>query len=135
MSETLHDPAAAPAAHEETVSGVGHAHPSDGEYVKVAIFLAVITGAEIALPVRFGHSELWVIIVLLVMMVVKFSAVVMWFMHLRFDSAMFRRLFVGGLLLAVLVYLATLASFQFFGSEGDTVDERRPGGAGQLEGE
>jgi cytochrome c oxidase subunit 4 len=113
--------AAAPTAHEETVHGAGHGHPSDVQYVWVAIFLAVVTGAEVALSYANSLSNAVYIPALLVLMAVKFSVVVLWFMHLRFDSRLFRRLFVAGLVLATLVYLAFLTSMQHFGD--DTTSE------------
>ena len=57
--------------------------------------------------------------VLLVMMVVKFAMVAGWFMHLKFDSNLFTRLFVSGLVLAVFVYLGMLAAFEFFSKAGE----------------
>jgi len=115
--------AGAASAHEETVSGVGHAHPSDGKYVQIALVLGVITAAEVAIP-YITDVEGPFLVLMLVLMVVKFFLVVAWFMHLRFDSALFRRLFVGGIVLAVAVYLAALASFQYFGEDTTTLDER-----------
>ena len=112
---------AAPAtAHEETVHGAGHAHPSDLEYVKVALFLAVVTGAEVAasyidMPMALYLSSL------MVMMTVKFAVVVLWFMHLRFDNRIFRRMFVSGIILAAAVYAAAMVSMQLFGD--DTTSE------------
>ena len=51
---------------------------------------------------------------LLVLMAVKFWLVVQFFMHLKFDAKIFGRLFWTGLLLAVSVYVAALATFQVF---------------------
>jgi len=51
---------------------------------------------------------------LIFMMIVKFYLVATWFMHLRFDSKLFGRMFTTGLLLAVGVYVATLTVFEFF---------------------
>ena len=51
---------------------------------------------------------------LIFMMVVKFYLVVTWFMHLRFDSKLFGRMFTAGLVLAVGVYLVTLTVFEFW---------------------
>ena len=107
-------------AHEETVHGTGHAHPSDLQYVYVALVLGAITAAEIVL----GYQDVAGVILfaMLGMMVVKFAIVALWFMHLRFDSVMFRRFFVTGILLAVLVYVgAFMTSVQFFGD--DTTSE------------
>jgi len=36
--------------------------------------------------------------------------VALYFMHLRFDSKLFRRLFVTGIILAIAVYLVALSS-------------------------
>jgi cytochrome c oxidase subunit 4 len=114
---------AAPLAHEETVHGAGHAHPTDGNYIVIALILAVITAAEVSLYyVDIGSA---MIPTLLVMMVVKFGIVVAYFMHLKFDSLIFRRLFVSGLILAVAVYLAAMSSMQLFGK--DTVRIKQSG--------
>jgi cytochrome c oxidase subunit IV len=109
---------AAAHAHEETVTGTGHAHPSDRSYVGIALILALITAAEVG--TFYLEDELGSILVpvLLVMMVVKFAMVAGWFMHLRFDSNLFTRMFVSGIVLAVTVYLAMLAAFEFFSSDG-----------------
>jgi len=45
------------------------------------------------------------------MALVKFSVVVLWFMHLRFDSRLFRRLFVAGFILAMFCYISVLSTF------------------------
>ena len=115
--------AAAPTAHEETVHGTGHEHPSDLQYVWVALFLALVTGAEVAMSYIDMATAIY-IPVLMVMMIVKFSVVVLWFMHLRFDSRLFRRLFLAGIVLAVAVYLAFATSMQYFGD--DTTSEINP---------
>jgi hypothetical protein len=49
---------------------------------------------------------------LLVLMVLKFSLVVLWFMHLRFESPIFKRLFVTGVILALSIFLAVLVMFR-----------------------
>jgi cytochrome c oxidase subunit 4 len=109
---------AAARAHEETVTGEGHAHPSDRSYVGIALILAAITAAEVASFYVEETLGAWLVPALLVMMVVKFAMVAGWFMHLRFDSNLFTRLFVSGIVLAVGVYIATLAMFEFFRDEG-----------------
>jgi cytochrome c oxidase subunit 4 len=119
---SLQEAAAAGAAahsHEETVTGTGHAHPSDRSYVGIALILALITAAEVGTFYLEDELGGWLIPALLVMMVVKFAMVAGWFMHLRFDSNLFTRMFVSGVLLAVGVYLAMLATFQFFSEQGE----------------
>ena len=49
-----------------------------------------------------------------IMMVIKFVMVVSYFMHLKFDNKMFSFLFYAGLVLAIGVYAAFLATFKFF---------------------
>ena len=51
---------------------------------------------------------------LLILMAIKFFTVVLYFMHLRFDNELFRRLFYTGLFLAVVVYIVALLTFHFF---------------------
>ena len=127
---SLQEAAAAGAAahsHEQTVTGTGHAHPSDRSYVGIALILALITAAEVG--TFYLEDELGSILIpaLLVMMTVKFAMVAGWFMHLRFDSSLFTRMFVSGILLAVGVYLGALATFEFFSKQGE------PGPAQRVE--
>ncbi len=90
--------------------GTTHDHPSELEYIKVALVLAAITLAEVAVYYVESLGNL-LIYILIVLSLVKFSLVVLWFMHLRFDSRLFRRLFVTGLVLAMAVYLIVLTTF------------------------
>ena len=87
-----------------------HAHPGPAQYVKVAIILAIITAIEVGLYyMELSHGLL--IGLLLFFSLMKFALVVLWFMHLKFDSRTFRRLFVMGITLATLVYSVVLATF------------------------
>jgi cytochrome c oxidase subunit 4 len=86
------------------------AHPGPRQYVMVAIWLAIATGIEVAWYYLSVPHALFVAL-LLVLAFVKFSLVVLWFMHLRFDSPIFRRLFVTGIILAITVYLIVLVIF------------------------
>ena len=84
----------------EAESELAH-HPGPREYVKVAIVLAVATGAEVGLfYMNLPHAP--------------FVLLLLWFMHLRFDSQIFRRLFLLGLSLATAVYLIVLSIFGIF---------------------
>lgn len=103
---TVHHPPADSDAHDE--------HGSDATYVKIAAVLAVITAAEIALPAVADVEGIAVIGAMLAMMVLKFGLVVAYFMHLKYDSILFRRVFVAGLVLAVIVYVIALGTFEFW---------------------
>ena len=90
-----------------------HHHPSDFTYIKVALILAVMTTLEVlTYPFDFGH---FAVPLLLILMTLKFGTVVAYFMHLKFDSIMFRRLFIAGIITAVVVYSAALTMFHFWG--------------------
>ncbi len=89
-----------------------HAHPSDAQYALIALALAVLTGIEVG--VYYLKSSNLTIGVLLVLMAMKFVLVVAFFMHLRFDSKILRRVFVGGLTIAVSVYVVILLMFGVF---------------------
>ena len=86
------------------------AHPGPRQYVFVAIWLAIATAIEVAWYYLDIPHALFATL-LLILAFVKFSLVVLWFMHLRFDSPIFRRLFVTGLLLAITVYVIVLVIF------------------------
>ena len=87
-------------------------HKPDSFYVIVALILAGITALETSTYwVDFGPLFLPA---LLVLMSIKFVMVVSLFMHLRFDHKLFSYIFYSGLLLAVGVYVAFLATFRFF---------------------
>ena len=91
-----------------------HDHPTDRTYIGVAVLLGAITAAEVATYYVDIGSLLGP--VLIVMMIAKFSIVAAYFMHLKFDSNLFTRVFVSGVVLAIGVYLAALTSFHYFSS-------------------
>jgi cytochrome c oxidase subunit 4 len=93
--------------------GTHHDHPSEWEYIKVALVLAAITLAEVLIYYVESLGDL-LIYILILLSLVKFSMVVLWFMHLRFDSRLFRRLFVTGMVLALFVYTIVLTTFHVF---------------------
>jgi cytochrome c oxidase subunit IV len=51
-----------------------------------------------------------IVVLLLSMMVVKFVLVASWFMHLRTDQPVFKRLFIVGAIAAPVLYLVVLAT-------------------------
>lgn len=86
-----------------------HKHPSEKEYVKIAVILAVITALEVGVYYIDSLRPL-IVPVLLVMAFVKFVLVAAWFMHLKFDSRIFRRLFIVGMVTALGVFTILLVS-------------------------
>jgi cytochrome c oxidase subunit 4 len=90
--------------------GTGHAHPGERQYVTIALILAAITGVEVGLSYWDAVKGI-LAPTLILLSIVKFSMVVAFFMHLRFDSRLFRRLFIAGIGLALFCYTIVLTTF------------------------
>ena len=108
-----------PLTDEEELEEHAHDHPSDGDYVKIAIILGVITAAEVGTYFWkdiFGSepTTLALVATLFPMMIAKFLIVIGYFMHLRFDNPLYKRVFIFGLMLALAVFIATLSAFEFW---------------------
>ena len=83
-------------------------HASVATYIKVALVLTALTGIEVgAIYIRALTPIL--IPTLLVLSLAKFSLVVLFFMHLRYDTRTLSFIFVGPLLIALAVFLAVIA--------------------------
>lgn len=89
-----------------------HDHPDELKYLKIAVILAVITAAEVGV-IYVTSWEGILPPVLGIMMLVKFVMVAGYFMHLKFDSKIFRRLFILGIVLALSVFGVVLWTFTF----------------------
>jgi cytochrome c oxidase subunit 4 len=95
----------APAGDHTPVGAVEDHHPGPRQYVLIAIVLVILTAVEVATSYLEGHVNSNLLIVALVIMAaVKFFLVVAWYMHMKQDSSVFRRLFVTGIVLASIVY-------------------------------
>ena len=91
--------------------GEVRAHPDPWQYVVVAVVLSVITAVEIAVSYMEGDiPDGLIVVLLLAMMVMKFVLVASWFMHLRTDRPVFKRLFIVGAIAAPVLYLIVLAT-------------------------
>jgi cytochrome c oxidase subunit 4 len=104
MAEIAHGGhgAALPDAHE-----AAHHHPGDWTYIKVALFLLVITVAEVAVYyIQWMHDHGVIVPLLLAMSAVKFVTVVGFFMHLKFDDRRLTIIFAGGLAIAFATIIA-----------------------------
>jgi cytochrome c oxidase subunit 4 len=83
------------------------AHPGPPIYVGVAVILAIVTAAEVGLYYT-ALSGLPLVSLLLGLAFIKFGMVAAYFMHLKFDGRLLRRLFVTGIVLALAVYSIAL---------------------------
>lgn len=112
-TETHPDPQALP---DEHVEAHGHQHPSDRQYVIIALILGAITALEVGTYFIEEASTTFLVAALFPMMIIKFAVVCAYFMHLKFDNHLFRRVFVFGLVLAVAVYCGILLTAMEFWS-------------------
>ena len=101
--------AAVPEAHAHTGG-----HASVKTYINVAVALTILTAVEVASLYIPGIPN-WLLVTALILMAgLKFFLVVGFFMHLRYDSAIMRVLFVGPLIIAIAIILALMALFSAF---------------------
>ena len=108
-----HEQPHAPASTEDHAHmGDKHEHPTWKQYKWVALILTVITIVEVwiyYIP-SFVASKLFVPS-LLIMSAVKFAIVVMYYMHLKYDARLFRALFTGPLIIAVVTIISLMFLF------------------------
>src|SRR6267143_1561001 len=91
-------------------TGAGAAHATTGTYLRIAAILVMITLIEVGVFYVPAFQNVLVPL-LLVLSAVKFTLVVMFYMHLKFDNRFFAFLFGGPLLLALVVVVSLLLIF------------------------
>ena len=89
-----------------------HYHPTWKEYKWVALILTLITVAEVwAYYIPELVASRVFVPGLLIMSAVKFVMVVMYYMHLKYDHKLFRALFAGPLVVAIITIMGLLFLF------------------------
>ena len=112
----------AAAAPEEVVDRRPHpeggehgSHPTDVQYIIIAAILAVLTAIEVSISYIKSLGDAAAPL-LLILAATKFAMVAAFFMHLRFDNRVLRRLFLTGIILAIIVYIVVLFMFGVLGT-------------------
>ncbi len=103
-----------PADAASTVHEEEHAelhHPGWQTYVVIGLILTIITAVEVAVFYIPAMRPVMVPL-LLILSATKFVLVVMFYMHLKFDSKLFSTVFVGPLLLAVTAVISLIILFR-----------------------
>jgi cytochrome c oxidase subunit 4 len=107
--ESLAPPAAQEPSHD------AHAHPTARVYIEVAVILAVITIVELFtlyLPaIGLAAARPFLVPAFIFLSATKFLLVIGWYMHLRFDPLVFRRIFGFALIVALTIATAFIALF------------------------
>jgi cytochrome c oxidase subunit 4 len=94
--------------------GEVHEHPTWKQYKWVALILTLITAVEVwVYYTPFQYSPMFVP-ALLIMSAVKFAIVVLFYMHLKYDHKIFKALFTGPLIIAMLTLIALMLVFGKF---------------------
>ena len=83
------------------------AHPTPAMYWGIALFLAIVTAIEVAVPYTSALDPVSVPL-LIVLASIKFGTVVAFFMHLRYDKKLYRTLFLFGVIGVVPLFLVVL---------------------------
>ena len=88
-------------------------HPTPATYFKVAMALSILTAIEVGIfyVTQIGYA---IIPVLAILSVGKFALVVMYYMHLKFDSKIFSGMFFFGMFVATGVIFALMALFSWY---------------------
>ena len=106
-----HEAAPSPAFLAEEVRRYHH-------FIVLALWLAVVTGAEIVL-IFLPLPAAALLGVLSLLSAIKFFAVILWFMHLIYDKRLLLWCFLAGLVLAFATFAAVLCLFS-----ADRIDTR-----------
>ena len=113
--EDLHGMSAISSSDLPMLPGELRPHPSPFQYVMIAVILCVITALEVGMYYLTDDIPRGLYIaVLLSMAITKFVVVVSWFMHLRVDRPIFRRLFIVGSIGAVFLYTIILLTLHVY---------------------
>jgi len=88
--------------------------PSQAQYVRIAVFLAVITSIEVAIY-YFNVPKAILIVGLISLAIVKFFTVAAFFMHLKFDGKLLTWTFVAGIFTAAFAFTIVILTLNGMG--------------------
>ena len=97
------------------VKAEGHNHPTPLKYFTIALILCIVTAIEVGI-FYLEFLSYAVIPILAVLSIGKFVLVVMYYMHLKFDSKLFSGLFLTGLILASSITITFMVLLDWFQS-------------------
>ena len=88
-----------------------HEHPTWKEYKWVALILTLVTVVEVWIYYTPFKDTPYFVPTLLILSAFKFTIVVLFYTHLRYDHKLFKALFTGPLIIAISTLLALYALF------------------------
>lgn len=95
-------------------------HPGPRKYVFIAVVLSIVTALEVGIYYLNLNAAL-LVIGLILFGIIKFFLVVMWFMHLKFDSSLFKSVFAVGLFGALILFTIVLVIFRALGGAAPNI--------------
>jgi cytochrome c oxidase subunit 4 len=110
-ADSLHQTPSHAVADAHGGDAAGHEHPTWHTYWKVALILTIITAIEVWVYYTPLNGSRLFGPVLIVLSALKFTIVVMFYMHLKYDASLFRALFVGPLAIALIAVFSLLFLF------------------------
>lgn len=110
MASDVHTASDLPGGHPEQ-----HVGATPRTYVTIGLILAVVTLLELSASflTQLGFPSWVQVVVLLSLASLKGTLVVLFFMHLKFDSRWFSFLFVSGLIIAVFMVISMVLLFSY----------------------
>lgn len=109
VEATLRTTGPSPESHGE--QGREEAHASPAFYWMIGAVLTVITAVEVAI-FYVPYVQPVLVPSLLLLSAAKFALVVLFFMHLKFDSKIFTGLFSAGMVLAMFLVVALVILYK-----------------------
>ncbi|HSJ23216.1 MAG TPA: cytochrome C oxidase subunit IV family protein [Longimicrobiales bacterium] len=97
--------------HDHTTGPDATPHVGWKKYVVVGVILSVVTAMEVAAVETHVFPPHLVVPILLVLTAAKFFLVVLYYMHLKMDHAIFGRVFWAPMFLSVLVVVGLILLF------------------------
>ena len=106
-------------AHAQGDGNSGFAHPAPLRMLMLTFFmLAFLTWLTVAVVnVDLGDANIYIA---LGIAVVKSTFVALYFMHLKWDPSMLKRIFYTGMLFAIGVYVIAMSAMNFWTDSGAT---------------
>lgn len=92
-------------------AGEQHSHPKPRLYIAIFVFLFIVTALEVVVTFEPLRSILPQVPTLIFLAVLKGVSILLFYMHLKFDSRVFTAFFVVGFILAVSMIVTFMALF------------------------
>lgn len=98
--------------HSHDAEHDAHAHPTERDYIKIAAILAIITLLEVVIYYVEAVENI-LVPMLIILSTIKFTMVVSYFMHLKFDDKRLTMIFLMGMVFALGTFIGLWTLMHF----------------------